>query len=70
MIAIMASIPISVGGFGVREAFAVVFFRTVGLDEEIVLSYVLMATFSAFIGSILGGIAFALSAGETRRLGD
>ena len=67
LMAIMASLPISIGGFGVREAFAVVLFRAVGLDEEIILSYSLLATFAAFIGSIPGGVAFALSAGETRK---
>ncbi len=69
LMAIMASLPISVGGFGVREAFAVVLFRAVGLDEEIILSYSLLATFSAFIGSIPGGIAFVLSSGEARKPG-
>jgi len=67
LMAIMASLPISIGGFGVREAFAVVLFSAVGLDEGIVLSYSLLATFAAFIGSIPGGIAFALSAGETQK---
>ena len=67
LMAIIASLPISIGGFGVREAFAVVLFSTVGIEEEIILSYAFLATFSAFIGSIPGGIAFALSAGETRK---
>ena len=66
LMAIMASLPISGGGFGVREAFAVVLFSSIGLEEEIVLSYTLLATLASFIGSIPGGIAFALSANERR----
>ena len=60
LMAIMASLPISVGGFGVREAFAVVLFGSVGLGEEVVLSYTFLATFASFIGAIPGGAAFAL----------
>lgn len=60
LMAIMASLPISVGGFGVREAFAVVLFGSVGLSEEVVLSYTFLATFASFIGATPGGIAFAL----------
>lgn len=61
LMAVMASLPVSIGGFGVRETFAVVLFSSVGLEEEIVLSYIFLTTISSFIGALPGGVAFALS---------
>jgi uncharacterized membrane protein YbhN (UPF0104 family) len=66
LMAIMASLPISVGGFGVREAFAVVLFGSVGLGEEMVLSYTFLATFASFLGAIPGGIAFAMMSDQRK----
>jgi len=69
LMAIMASLPISVGGFGVREASAVVLFSSLGLEEEIVLSYAFLTAFTSFIGAIPGGIAFVLSVNDSRKFG-
>jgi len=67
LMAIMASLPISIGGFGVREASAVVLFCSLGLEEEIVLSYTFLTALASFIGAIPGGIAFVLSINDSRR---
>ncbi len=57
---IAASLPISVGGVGVRETMGVTLFSTVGVGTPDVVVYSLLATLVGFIGSIPGGIAFAL----------
>ncbi len=57
---IVASLPISVGGVGVRETMGVTLFSTVGVGTSDVVVYSLLATLVGFIGSIPGGIAFAL----------
>jgi glycosyltransferase 2 family protein len=58
---IAASLPISVGGLGVRETVGAGFFSTVGVGMPDVVAYSLLATLTGFIGSIPGGIAFAMS---------
>ena len=57
---IVACLPISVGGVGVRETMGVLLFYTVGVGRPDVVAYTLLATLIGFIGSIPGGIAFAL----------
>ena len=57
----VASIPVSVGGIGVRESMGITLFSSVGIVSSDVFAYSLLATFVGFTGSILGGIAFALS---------
>ena len=64
--AIMASLPISIGGFGVREAFAIVLFSSVGVENELVLSYSLLASVCSFAGALPGAAAFALSGNERK----
>lgn len=56
-----SGLPISIGGVGVRESIGVALFYTVGVGEPSVVAYSLLATLAGFIGSIPGGIAFALS---------
>lgn len=63
---ITASIPISVGGVGIRETMGVALFSTVGVVKPEVIAYTLLATFVGFLGSVPGGIAFALSGGEKK----
>lgn len=64
LMAIAASLPISIGGFGVREAFAVVLFASAGVVEETVLAYTLLATVMSFLGSLPGAAAFVFAVGE------
>ena len=64
IMAIVASLPVSIGGFGVREASAVVLLGTVGIHKELVISYSILATIASFAGALPGGIAFAMSGGK------
>ena len=57
---IIASLPISVGGIGVRESIGVTLFATLGVAEPSVVAYSLLATVAGFVGSIPGAIAFAV----------
>ena len=66
VIEIIASLPISFGGVGVRETVAFVLFASAGISEATVVSYTLLATATGFTGAIPGGIAFAMSIGERK----
>ena len=57
---IVASLPVSVGGVGVRETIGVTLFSAVGVGRPDVVAYSLLATLAGFIGSVPGGIAFAV----------
>ncbi len=63
-----SSLPISIGGVGVRESIAVALFYTVGVAEPSVVAYSLLATLTGFICSMPGGIAFALSRSRSNPL--
>ncbi|MDP2983511.1 MAG: lysylphosphatidylglycerol synthase transmembrane domain-containing protein [Candidatus Latescibacter sp.] len=58
---ITASIPISLGGVGVREMMAVILFSTVGVSQATVVSYTFLAYSSGFIGALPGSVAFMMS---------
>jgi glycosyltransferase 2 family protein len=58
---ITASIPISLGGVGVREMMAVLLFQTVGVSQAIIVSYTFLAYSSGFMGALPGSIAFMMS---------
>ncbi|MCE5249017.1 flippase-like domain-containing protein [bacterium] len=66
VIEIVASLPFSFGGVGVRETVAFILFSTVGVEQATVVSYTLLATASGFTGALPGGAAFALSVGERK----
>jgi len=55
---VIASIPISLGGVGVRETIGATLFMTIGVKSSDVVSYTLLATFAGFIGSLPGGAVF------------
>ncbi len=57
---IIASLPISVGGIGVRESVGVTLFATIGVAQPTVVAYSLLATVAGFAGSLPGALAFAL----------
>ncbi len=61
---IVASLPVSFGGVGVREIVGVGLFSMMGVPQEIVISYTLLATAAGFTGSIPGGAAFIFGAGD------
>jgi len=64
IIEIVASIPISVGGVGVRETMAISLFHTVGVGSPYVVAYSLLAWITGFIVSIPFGIVFVLVGGK------
>ncbi len=59
-IAIAVSLPISVGGFGVREGLGVVLFGRVGVGAPEALAFELLAHLIAVAVSAVGGVLFAL----------
>lgn len=58
---IVASVPISFGGIGVRETMGAALFGTIGILRGDVVAYTLLATLTGFVGSLPGGLAFLLS---------
>ena len=60
IVAIMASLPLSVGGIGLREQTGVVLFGAVGIAALQAFSLEFMAYLVAVVSSLLGGIVFIL----------
>ncbi|MFA6470584.1 MAG: lysylphosphatidylglycerol synthase transmembrane domain-containing protein [Candidatus Latescibacterota bacterium] len=58
---IIASIPISLGGVGVREMMGVILLSRVGVSQPVIVSYTILAYSAGFIGSLPGSIAFMMS---------
>ncbi len=56
---IVASLPISFGGVGVRDMVGVTLFSLVGIGRETVFSYTLLAYAAGFAGSLPGAAVFA-----------
>ena len=58
--AIVAALPISIGGLGVRENVMVELFNSVGGEPSPVLAMSLLGYAAGIIASLLGGIAFII----------
>lgn len=58
--AIVAALPISVGGLGVREGVLVELFGSVGVEESLAFAASLLGYAAGICASALGGIAFVL----------
>ena len=58
--AILAALPISIGGLGVREGVLVTLFGTVGVDREIATAMSLLGYIAGIIASLIGGITFVV----------
>lgn len=56
--AIVAALPITVGGLGVREGVLVELFGGVGVGEALALAMSLVGYAAGIAGSLLGGVAF------------
>jgi hypothetical protein len=67
LIAIVASIPISFGGIGVRENFGVFLFQRVGLAPTTAFSMEFLAYLMGLVGSVAGGVIFVLRGTARRR---
>jgi glycosyltransferase 2 family protein len=61
---VVASLPVSFGGVGVREMMGVTLFATMGVPHETVLSYTLLAYTAGFTGSLPGAAAFMFRIGD------
>jgi hypothetical protein len=60
IIALAASLPISLGGIGVREQSGVALFAQVGISSAPVIAFELLAYIVGILASIPGGIVFVL----------
>ncbi len=60
LVEIVASLPFSFGGVGVRETIAPLLFATAGVAAPLVVAYTLTATAAGFTGSLPGAVAFML----------
>jgi uncharacterized protein (TIRG00374 family) len=58
--AVLAALPISIGGLGVREGTLVGLFSSVGIGRELATAMSLLGYIAGFLASLLGGIAFVL----------
>ena len=58
--AIVAALPISIGGLGVRENVMVELFSSVGSEPSTILAMSLLGYAAGIIASLLGGIAFII----------
>jgi len=70
LITVVAMLPVSVAGLGVREGGVVYFFAKVGVEPAIALSMSLVWFSLSLAVSGLGGLTFLLDTRAAKRLGD
>jgi uncharacterized protein (TIRG00374 family) len=70
LITVVAMLPVSVAGLGVREGSVVYFFGRLGVDPATALSMSLIWFALSVIVSALGGFAFLMDTRATKRTGD
>ena len=58
--AVLAALPVSVGGLGVRENTLVTLFRSVGIQQEVSTAMSLLGYLTGIVASLVGGVAFVL----------
>ena len=58
--AVLAALPISIGGLGVREGTLARLFSSVGIGRELATAMSLLGYAAGIIASLLGGIAFVM----------
>ena len=58
--AIIAALPISVGGLGVREGVLVELFGGIGVEESLAFATSILGYAAGILASLLGGIAFVV----------
>lgn len=64
IIALLAAIPVSFNGIGVRENAYVFFLGLVGIDKSVAFSFALLWLFIVIISSLLGGPIYILRKGR------
>jgi uncharacterized protein (TIRG00374 family) len=60
LIAIVAAIPISFGGIGVRENLGAILFGRVGVEPAAALAMMFMGYLAGIVASLAGGVSFVL----------
>jgi uncharacterized protein (TIRG00374 family) len=65
--AVLAAVPISIGGLGVREGTLVGLFSSVGIGQELSTAMSLLGYIAGILASLLGGIAFVVRRTEAAR---
>ena len=58
LIAIVAAVPISFGGLGVRENMGALLFGRVGIEPAMALTLMFLGYLAGILASLIGGIAF------------
>ena len=56
----LAALPISIGGLGVREGALVGLFSSIGVGQELSTAMSLLGYIAGILASLLGGIAFVV----------
>ena len=64
--AVVAALPISIGGLGVRENVLVGLFHQVGASDNATIAMSLLGYSAGIVASLLGGIAFVVRKAEVR----
>jgi hypothetical protein len=58
LIAIMAAVPISFGGLGVRANMGALLFGRVGIEPATALTLMFLGYLAGILASLIGGVAF------------
>ena len=70
LIAIVAAVPISFGGIGVRENLGVILFGRVGVPPAEALAMMFLGYLAGILASLAGGVSFVLHRREKPEAGD
>lgn len=65
LIAVVASLPISIGGTGPREQTTVILFRRIGVSQEIAFSIGFLAYLVSMVSTLPGALVFILRKGKS-----
>lgn len=68
VISVMTALPVSVGGFGVREGGYLYFFTRINVDDSIAVTAGLLWFAVSALAGLVGGVLFVLSGAELPRL--
>ncbi len=70
LIAIVAAVPISFGGIGVREQMGALLFGQVGVEPATALAMMFLGYLAGILASLFGGIVFVLRGPGARSVGE
>jgi hypothetical protein len=64
LVSVMTALPVSIGGFGVREGGYLYFLGLVGVDDSVAVTVGLLWFSLTLFGGLLGGLVFASAGGQ------